>query len=319
MKDSFARKIDYMRVSITDRCNLRCVYCMPEDVDSIGHEKVLRFEELLRLCSIMAELGVKYIRITGGEPLARKGWLDFVRELKAISGVEAVTLTTNAVLLEPYLEELAKIGVNSLNISLDTLCRETYRKLTGMDAFDAVWSGISKAVQMGFRIKLNCVPIKGVNDDQILQMAALPQTMPLDMRFIELMPTGAGAGLEGIPTDDIVELVTQKYPELVTDGRIHGFGPAKYLKSKDMKGGLGFISALSHAFCDKCNRIRVSSDGKLILCLHHTKGLDLRSLLRSGATDGEIKEAIVESVKNKPERHHLDTEVNLEHMSKIGG
>ncbi|MCL2621004.1 MAG: GTP 3',8-cyclase MoaA [Defluviitaleaceae bacterium] len=319
LSDRFARKIDYMRVSITDRCNLRCAYCMPEDVECIRHENVLRFEEYLRLFEILAELGIKYVRVTGGEPLVRKGWLDFVKALKVINGIERVTITTNAVLLEQHLDELAKIGLDGLNISLDTLDPQTYHKITGFDVFGQVWSSINKAVELGLKVKLNCVPIKGVNDGEILKMVTLPRTLPIDMRFIELMPTSVSGDLEGVATEDILEAVKMEYPHLAGDDTIRGFGPARYYKTPDMLGSLGFISPISHEFCSGCNRIRLSSDGFLTLCLHHSVGLDLRGLLRGGAGNAEISSAIVEAVNNKPERHHIGEEIGLKHMSKIGG
>lgn len=319
LSDGFARKIDYMRVSITDRCNLRCAYCMPEDVECIRHEHVLRFEENLRLFEILAGLGIKYVRVTGGEPLVRKGWLDFVKSLKMINGIERVTITTNAVLLEPYLEQLAEIGLDGLNISLDTLDPQIYHKITGFDMFGQVWSSINKAVELGLKVKLNCVPIKGINDDEILRLATLPHTMPIDMRFIELMPTSISGDMEGIATQDILDGVMAEYPNLTGDDTIRGFGPARYFKTPEMLGSLGFISPISHEFCSGCNRIRLSSDGFLTLCLHHSLGLDLRGMLRGGASNAEISSAIVEAVNNKPQRHLIGEEVGLKHMSKIGG
>ncbi|MCL2234982.1 MAG: GTP 3',8-cyclase MoaA [Defluviitaleaceae bacterium] len=319
MNDSFNRKINYMRVSITDRCNLRCTYCMPEDVECITHENILRFEEYLRLFRLFGGLGISTVRVTGGEPSVRKGWLGFIRDLKQIEGIERVTMTTNAVLLNQHLDELAEIGLDGLNISLDTLNPQIYRKLTGSDDFEKVWSAIQNAANKGFRVKLNCVPIKGVNDSEILKMAALPFKMPVDMRFIELMPTSISGDMEGISTGDILEAVKAEYPSLMADGTIRGLGPARYFKTPDMLGSLGFISPISHEFCEGCNRIRLSSDGFLTLCLHHSIGLDLRSLLRGGATDEEITNGIIKAVSIKPERHHIGEEIGLKHMSRIGG
>jgi len=292
---------------------------MPEDVECINHDDVLRFEEHLRLFRIFAGLGIKYVRVTGGEPLVRKGWMGFVRELKVVPGIERVTLTTNAVLLDQYLDDLVKIGLDGLNISLDTFNHEVYRQITGFDVFEQVWATIKKAVAMGLRVKLNCVPIRGVNDGEFLQMAALAHHMPLDIRFIELMPTSITGDMEGIATDDILAAIKTEYPHIARDDAIRGFGPAKYFKTAEMQGSLGFISPISHEFCESCNRIRLSSDGTLILCLHHNIGLDLRELLRGGASDKEISTAIVESVNKKPMRHLISEQVGLKHMSKIGG
>ncbi|MCL2169959.1 MAG: GTP 3',8-cyclase MoaA [Defluviitaleaceae bacterium] len=320
MIDSFSRKINYMRVSITDRCNLRCAYCMPEDVESISHDDVLRFEELLHLCSIMARLGAKTIRVTGGEPLVRKGCVGFIEELKKLDGLENVTLTTNGILLSKNLDRLVAAGLDGLNISLDSQCPEIYKKITGVDAYAQVMDAIKQAVHAGMRVKVNCVPIKGVNDSQILPMAALPLTMPIDVRFIELMPTGAGGDMKGISLDEVTEIIRGAHPNLEVDDSFHGFGPARYLKSADMLGSIGFISSMSEIFCAGCNRVRLSSEGFLTLCLHHNKGLSLRELLRGGASDEEIETAILQSISEKPEKHHLlENEIGLKDMSKIGG
>ena len=319
MRDAFARKIDYMRVSITDRCNLRCAYCMPEDVESIGHAQVLRFEELLRLCGIMAGLGIKTIRVTGGEPLVRKGCLDFIRQLKNTKGIENVTLTTNGILLGQYLDELASLGLNGLNISLDALDAAIYHKITGFDVFDEVWASVERAAAMGLKVKINCVPMKNVNESQILPMVALAEKMPVDIRFIELMPTGANDGLAGLSTEDVLGIVKKHYQNLTADDSWHGFGPARYFKDSGMLGSVGFISAISDIFCAGCNRIRLSSDGFLTLCLHQNEGMDLRGMLRGGATDREIAAEVALNIDKKPEKHELGEKVNLQHMSKIGG
>ena len=319
MKDNFARKIDYMRVSVTDRCNLRCAYCMPTPISHNPHTNILRYEEILRLCAIMAKLGVKTVRVTGGEPLVRKGCVDFIRRLKKIPGILFVALTTNGVLLEQYLEELKNIGLDSLNISLDSLCPDIYAKLTNQDAFEQVWTAINKALQIGLRVKLNFVPIKGINDSQILAMASLPENLPLDVRFIEFMPTKISANLTGIPEYEILARVKAKYPDLVPDTDAHGFGPATYFKTKAMRGSIGFISSISENFCADCNRVRLSSDGFLTLCLHHRQGLCLRQMLRSEASDGDIAAAIRHIIAQKPEKHLQHDAVKLKHMSKIGG
>ena len=319
MTDAFGRKIDYMRVSITDRCNLRCTYCMPEPVPSMSHDEILRFEEVLRLCHILAHLGIKTVRITGGEPLVRKGWLDFMRNLIKIPGLKHVVLTTNAVFLEEYLEDIASLGLSGINISLDSLCPEVYHQITGSNEFAQVWKSINKALTLDLKLKINCVPIRGLNESQILPLVDLTQNMKLDVRFIELMPTNSGKGHVGIKTDDIMEILTAKYPNLIPDTTERGFGPARYYRIKGNKGSLGFISASSENFCAGCNRIRLSPGGFLTLCLHHSRGLDLRGILRNGASDQEIENAIKLSVNKKPERHFFQSETGLNHMSKIGG
>ena len=319
MTDTFGRKIDYMRVSITDRCNMRCAYCMPEPVPSMPHDDILRFEEVLRLCRIMAKLGVTTMRITGGEPLVRKGWLDFAKNLINTPGLKQVNLTTNAVLLGEYLEDVATLGLSCINISLDSLCPDIYRQMTGFDMFAKVWDSINKALALGLKLKINCVPVRGVNDSQILPLADLAQTMKIDVRFIELMPTGVSKDFLGITTEEILKVLAAKYPDMIPDRDIRGFGPAKYYRTPGGKGCIGFISAGSEIFCTGCNRIRLSSSGFLTLCLHHSKGIDLKKPLRSGASDHEIEDAIKQSVSEKPERHFFQKETGLEFMSKIGG
>ena len=319
MKDSFNRNISYARVSITDRCNLRCKYCIPDDVSYIPCEDILRYEEILRLCGILASMGVNTIRVTGGEPLVRQDCMQLLENLMDMPGIKHVGLTTNATLLKPYVKKLADLKSVSINISLDTLSNEGYAKLTGQDKLDDVLSSIEELSKYGIKTKVNCVPIKGVNDDQIIPLAEIAKNNKINVRFIELMPSKLNVGMKGISTDEILNKILQKYTDLQPVSEALGFGPAKYYKSDGLKGRIGVISALSHNFCEECNRLRVTSQGFLRLCLHHTNGFDLRKLLRSGSTDEEIKLEIVNAVNNKPEKHFLQTETNLEAMSSIGG
>ena len=322
MRDSFGRSIDYMRVSITDRCNLRCAYCMPGEFVLISHDKVLRYEEILRVCTVAAKIGIRTIKVTGGEPLARKGCLGLIKELKAVPGIQHVTLTTNGVQLEPYVEALAELRLDGLNISLDTLEPKTYLRITGRNAFHQAWRSFNKSVEAGLHVKINCVPLMGFNEKEIISISRLAETFPVDVRFIELMPTTEGECLQGIPGTDIIALLSQEYRDLAPDGSPHGFGPARYFRSSRLKGGLGLISAISNHFCSGCNRLRLTSDGFLKLCLHHNNGLDLRCMLRNGASDAEIEAAMTRAVCHKPERHSLDGKADSEGirmMSRIGG
>jgi len=261
MIDSFHRTIDYMRVSITDRCNLRCVYCMPGEFTAIAHDAVLRYEEILRLCRIAAKLGIRTIKVTGGEPLARKGCLDFMQKLKQVPGIEHVTLTTNGVLLEPYVEALAGLRLDGLNISLDALEPETYRQITGRDTFHQAWRALHRALEAGLRVKINCVPIRGVNENQLIPISRLAETLPVNVRFIELMPTQKGKGLQGIPGAEILALLLREFPDLTPDEAPRGFGPAHYYRSSRLKGGIGLIDAISNHFCSGCNRLRLTGEG----------------------------------------------------------
>lgn len=317
MRDALDRRIDYMRVSITDRCNLRCKYCMPEDLPPISHCDILRYEEILRLCTTVARMGVKHVRITGGEPLVRKGCVDFIKELKSVPGIESVTLTTNAVLLEPYIEELAALELDGLNISLDSLNPKTYLQITGQDELHTALRSLNAALTAGLCVKINCVPIKGVNESDILPIAKLTESNQADVRFIELMPNDADGGFKGVSGKEVIGILTCEYPDLKQDHLRHGFGPARYFKSSRMKGSVGVIDAVSNHFCSSCNRLRLTSDGFLKLCLFHDAGLDLRGMLRGGASDSDIESAIKKAVHHKPESYIDSGKIN--NMSRIGG
>lgn len=321
MQDAFNRTIDYMRVSITDRCNLRCNYCMPQDVPFTPHDDILRYEELLRICRLMGELGVHTIKVTGGEPLVRRGCLDFLRQLSGLPQIETVTLTTNATLLADALPQLLPLGLDCVNISLDTLRPQVYAALTGRDAFAEAWAGLTEAVDAGLRVKVNCVPLQGVNDTELASIARIAETLPVDVRFIELMPTGCNHGCKGIPTGQVKDMLRKEWPSLTADETRHGNGPARYLKSPQLMGSIGFISAISNHFCASCNRVRLTSEGFLKLCLYHESGLDLRALLRSGATDDDIKAKIKAAIAQKPRQHEFGNtdKRGISAMSRIGG
>ena len=324
MIDSHGRKIDYMRISITDRCNLRCQYCMPEEIKSMEHSEILRFEELLELCSHAVTLGITKFKVTGGEPLVRKGCLSFLRNLKSIPGVEQVTLTTNGVLLKEVLPELEAIGIDGINISLDTLSPDTYEKMTQRKEFTGVLDSIIAAQASKIRTKINCVLLKGINDHEFFDLIHLAKDYQLDVRFIEIMPIGYGKGFEGFDKKDLLEKIAEKYPDYQVEHQIHGNGPASYVKIPGFKGCIGFIDAIHGKFCDQCNRIRLTSDGILKLCLYYENGLDLKKILRSGASSEELLEAMKSIIYKKPAEHqfHLTAKEGteeLKNMSQIGG
>jgi len=319
MKDTFSRDLRYMRISITDRCNLRCNYCRPEEIPFIPHDQILRYEEILRVCKIMANMGVSAVRVTGGEPLIRKGCVGFLQTLKDIPGLERVTLTSNGVFLQEHLQELAKLKLDGLNISLDTLSPKRYQEITGFDGFQKVWAAIEESIALGIPLKLNFVPIQSVNEADILPMANLARALPIGVRFIELMPSGENKALKGVSTDTILAMLRAEYPDLEEDPTQRGFGPARYFKSAQMQGSIGLIGALSDNFCAACNRLRLTSEGFLQFCLHHNAGIDLRGMLRGGTDDAAIAHAIEAGVREKPERHALQDETNLNFMSRIGG
>jgi len=295
---------------------------MPEEgVQQHSHADVLRYEELLRLVRITAACGIRNVKVTGGEPLIRKGCTSFLRELKAIPGVENVTLTTNGVFLEAFLDELVKIKIDGVNISLDSLSPEKYKQITGRDDFAAVWRGLEMAVEAGLPVKVNCVPIAELNEGEITDFARLSERMPVDVRFIELMPTTAKERFTRVGSEAILARLTQVYPDLTQDTRRRGFGPSRYYKSSKMQGSIGIIDAIGGCFCPNCNRVRLTSDGFLKLCLFHDDGLDLREMMRNGASDSEILEAFVSAVFCKPEEYARgdSSGVLIKNMSQIGG
>lgn len=323
MRDSFGRNIDYMRISITDRCNLRCRYCMPVDLPFVPHDSILRYEEILRVVKIMAKLGILRFKVTGGEPLVRRGCVDFFRELKSVPHVKLVTLTTNGVLLEDNLAAISSAGIDCVNISLDTLNAEKYSQITGQDEFKRVMRAINKSLDSELRVKINCVPIRGMNENEALDFARLAERLPLDVRFIELMPTETNGGFECVKSCETLAALKAEYPDLIADTSPRGNGPARYYKSEKLKGAVGFIDSISNHFCEDCNRLRLTGTGFLKLCLYHNDGLDLRAMLRSGASDDEIAHAVKDAVMLKPDRHCF-TETNghsggIGKMSGIGG
>lgn len=322
MKDSLSRTIDYMRISITDRCNLRCQYCMPDGLPWIEHGNILRYEEFLEICSAAATLGIRTIKVTGGEPLARKDCVRFLRRLKELPGIERVTLTTNGLLLEPHVAALAAMKLDGINISLDTLQREVYHRLTGTDGLAKVLEVLEKTVAAGLKVKINCVPILGVNDGEVAAIAALAAKMPVDVRFIELMPTASSQAFTGLTGEAVLSRLLEEYPDLSPTSERRGFGPARYYAGKSLIGRIGLIAAVSNHFCNECNRIRLTSQGFLKLCLYHEQGIDLRRFLRQGAGRGELAAVIREAILHKPESHCFgqeDESHGIKNMSRIGG
>lgn len=326
LTDMFARSISYLRISLTDHCNLRCQYCTPQEGQiKLASEELLSYEEILRVVRIAVSLGIEKVRLTGGEPLVRRDVLVFIKALAEIPGLTDIRLTTNGVLLADYAEALQKAGISKLNISLDTLRPERFRQITGVDAFDRVWAGISKARELGFSpIKLNIVALKGVNDDEFIDFARLTLTEPLQIRFIEFMPIGASALWDKgkyISSQEIMERLKPLGPlEAVEAKRMDG--PARIYRFAGAAGSVGFISPISHHFCDRCNRLRLTSEGRLRSCLLSDQETDLRKSLRSGATDEEVRGLIVAAILNKPKGHTISPEGGGSchgQMSRIGG
>ena len=325
MFDSKGRNIHYLRLSVTDLCNLRCRYCMPDGVDKLEREDILTYEEFLRLAALFARCGVDTVRVTGGEPLVRKGVEQLVKGLKAIPGIRKVTMTTNAVLLEQQLPAMLEAGLDSVNISLDTLDPALFAKITARDEFAAVQAGIHAALESGIPVKLNCVPQVGVNEGELEALAALAQDKPLQVRFIEMMPIGYGAAMPCISGPELLARFRRRWPELAplpgAACAALGDGPAVYYTVPGWKGDIGFIAAVHGKFCASCNRVRLTSQGFLRPCLASETGCDLRALLRGGAADEELLQAIRETIWSKPREHHFgdNSMPATRGMYRIGG
>lgn len=320
MRDSYGREIEYMRISITDRCNLRCKYCMPGEVKWLPMGEILTFEEICLICKEAVALGINRFKITGGEPLARKNCPELIQRIKAIPGVRQVTMTTNGVLLGDVLAELQAAGLDAVNISLDTREKERYREITGFDRLGEVMQSIERAVQMGFPVKINVVLQQGVNDDEWQHLAELAKEYPVDVRFIEMMPIGSGKEGRRVSNDWLLEQMKAQY-KMQADETRHGNGPAVYYQIPGFLGSIGFISAIHGKFCDKCNRVRLTSVGELKPCLCFGESVSVRDAARRGDTEA-VKKCLMEAVMRKPEMHHFEksTEVTEQKkMSQIGG
>ena len=317
MKDYLGREIDYMRISVTDRCNLRCKYCMPVPVEKVAMQEILTSEEITEVCRIGAELGIRYIKITGGEPLVRLGCAELIKMIKETRGIEKVTMTTNGVVLADHIEELKSAGLDAVNISLDTLNREKFKEITGVDAFDKVFKGIEAAISHNIQLKINSVLMEGSNDAEWHDLVLLAKEYPLDVRFIEMMPIGHGKDNQGVSNDDLKVRLAEKY-NLSLDSRKHGFGPAEYYNIDGFKGSIGFISAMHGKFCKNCNRIRLTSTGFLKPCLCFGEGAELKPALRQGNTK-EVKFLMEQIIKNKPTEHHFENHKEItEHKDMVG-
>lgn len=325
MRDNYGRKIDYMRISITDRCNLRCHYCMPEGIKQVPMSDLLTYEEIIQVCHAAAKTGIRKLKITGGEPLVRPGCPELVKELKAVTGIEQVTMTTNGVLLTKFLPELLENGLDAVNISLDTMDRATYKQITGRDELPQVMRGIREAMESGLRVKVNVVLQRGINEKEWKDLAELTRTNPLDVRFIEMMPIGYGKEYETIYNEDVLAKLKDREPGLCEDIGVHGNGPAVYYRIPGAKGSVGFISAMHGKFCGNCNRIRLTSMGRLKPCLCFGNSLDLRKILREPGqrnVDELLCQAIQEAVCMKPRQHKFEVLSDITEQKKmvqIGG
>jgi cyclic pyranopterin phosphate synthase len=324
--DQYDRHLNYLRISITDRCNLRCLYCIPSDgIAKLTHGDILTYEEILRLARIAVTLGVDKIRLTGGEPLVRKGIYEFIPRLTALPGLKEVSLTTNGIYLRDNLEKLRSAGIKRINVSLDTLRREKYENITGYDGFQQVWEGIRLARKLKFQpIKINVVVIKGINDDEILDFARLTLHEPYHIRFIEYMPIGVVHKeniLRHVP-NSLIKKQLSSLGRLVHISKNTLDGPAERFRFQGAPGEIGFISALSNHFCATCNRLRLTPTGNLRSCLLFDQEIDLKGPMRRGASDNELVQIFLRAALTKPHSHYLASENSIlpsGHMSAIGG
>lgn len=325
-QDDFGRAISYLRVSVTDRCNLRCLYCMPASgVEKRSHGAILRYEEFALIIRAAAELGISKVRITGGEPLARLGLVEFVRMVASIPGIDDLSLTTNGTLLASHAAALADAGLHRVNVSLDTLRPERFQQITRRGRLDDVWAGIAAAETAGLRpIKLNMVVVRGLNDDEVADFARRTISEGWHVRFIELMPIGANEAWIGNGVVPIPEIRAQIETQVGSLSPVHGpkgNGPARYYHLQPAQGTVGFIGALSDHFCGTCNRLRLTADGWLRPCLLSDQEIDLRGPLRAGADLDTVRDLLTSAIRAKPQHHHLAEALSPQDrtMAEIGG
>jgi cyclic pyranopterin phosphate synthase len=325
LADQFNRPITYLRVSVTDKCNLRCVYCMPEaGLPWLQRSQILSYEEIHSIVRAAASVGVRSIRITGGEPLVRKDLDRLVRYIGATPGIDDIALSTNGVLLEEQIDGLIAGGLRRVNISLDTLDPQRFEAISRRPGLDRVLAGIDAAISRGLLVKINCVVMRGQNDDELEAFAAFARDRAVYVRFIEVMPVHENLDLQRdsyVSADEILARLERLGDLRPVDGP-QGNGPARYFAYADSRGAVGVISPLSHDYCDRCNRVRLTADGRLRLCLFGDQHVDLRTPLRTGATDEDIASLLRLSMAIKPERHHLrlgEASSRMRALSEIGG
>lgn len=324
--DPYNRKITYLRVSVTDRCNLRCIYCTPvKDLKLLDHADILSYEEILKIIRVATGLGIRKIRLTGGEPLIRRNFLHLVESVCRTPQIEDVSITTNAVLLEEMAGPLFEAGIRRINVSLDTLNPLKYTKVTGREYFDAVRKGLQTAEAVGFSpIKVNVVAIRGLNDDELFQFADLSVHKPYHIRFIEYMPIGLNSNWtpEKYISSDEIRFKLESFGPLHRVSRSTRDGPAERYQFESAKGEIGFISAISHHFCPSCNRLRLTADGKLRPCLFADDEVDIKTPLRNGCREEDLIGVFQEAIARKPKRYHaeiLEKGECMRPMSTIGG
>ena len=327
--DAYNRPISYLRISVTDRCNLRCIYCMPPGgVPWRPHEEILRYEEIETIVRAAAELDISKVRLTGGEPLVRTGIVDLVRNLARIPGIDDLAMTTNGILLSRYAADLAEAGLHRVNVSLDTLRPDRFHRITRLGRLEDTLAGMEAAQAAGLEpVKINTVVIRGMNDDEVVDLARKTMEAAWNLRFIELMPVGNGVLADGgwrervVTAQEVRRQIEAALGELEPAKVSAGNGPARYYRLPGAKGTLGFITPISEHFCYRCNRLRLTADGQLRPCLLSDREIDLRAPLRQGADVTQIKALLLKGIAVKPMEHHLDQWERPKNrvMSEIGG
>lgn len=330
MRDGYKRNINYMRISVTDRCNLRCMFCMPKEnnIRYLSREKILSYEQIETIVLEAVALGITHFRITGGEPLVRKNIEDLVTSIKAIPKVESVTMTTNGILLSDKIDRLIQAGIDGINISLSSMDREVYKQITGYDGLNEALDGIRLAYDKGINVKVNCVPMPNINSQGLEQVALLAKDKNIAVRFIEMMPIGEGSNYHMIKNEDLLDRFEKNFGKAkLSDEYLSnniGNGPAVYYQFPDFQGNIGFISARSCRFCERCNRVRLTADGRLKLCLQYEESVDLKSILQEKKT---LRQVMEQAIRRKPKQHDFDNQIidkNIDdieknNMNQIGG
>jgi len=323
MLDRFGRNIDYLRISVTENCNLKCIYCVDENsiLNSCDND-ILSDDEIFKIAKECASLGIKKIRITGGEPLVRKNIENLIYRLKSINGIDEIYITTNGVLLKDKIEILKKNGLIGVNISLDSLNKDRFKKVTRFDKLSDVLFSIDKALDLGLKVKINTVIVDDINKDEIIDFVNLTKHKNLDIRFIELMPIGAAKKYKGTSNKEINQIIKNSFKNIKLEYKNKLNGPADYIKIENYKGRVGFISPISSCFCEQCNRIRLTSKGFLKRCLHYNYGVDLKKYIRNNISDKDLNKLIYDNIYDKPQKHLFMEECDNKdnkYMNQIGG
>ena len=322
MIDKFGRKVDYLRISVTENCNLKCIYCIDDNILNTYKNDILSDDEIVKIATECASLGIKKIRITGGEPLVRKNIENLIYRLNNIKEIEEIYITTNGVLLNDKIEILKENGLTGVNISLDSLNKDRFKKLTKFDKLKEVLLSIDKALELGLKVKINTVIVDDINKDEIIDFVKLTKDKNIDIRFIELMPIGAAKKYKGISNEEILNIIKNNFKNIQVENKSKRSGPANYIRVDNYKGKIGFISPISNCFCEDCNRIRLTSTGFLKKCLPYNYGIDLKQHIRSNISNKDLKELSYLNIYDKPQNHlfmkDCDDKEN-KYMNQFGG